>query len=191
MGRAPNGGLVVAQGAAGSKGWASVPACEGRGARRLEGGIAAPGAICLSEDAYRQAKGWLDLKVTDLGPTHLKNIAEPIRAYSLQVGVPAKAKPAPAAEPAIGRRADVGPSRQLSRAPASTRPTSPRPQVGQRSRTAFRKVVVQFRKSEGHFAFKSVARFQILVSRLGLAAPGLDRSGKMLLKAEVAADASS
>ena len=56
-------------------------------AARLEG-IATPGAICLSEDAYRQVKGRLDLAVTDLGPTQLKNIAEPIRAYSLQVGVP-------------------------------------------------------------------------------------------------------
>jgi len=42
------------------------------------------------EDAYRQVKGRLDLAVTDLGPTQLKNIAEPVRAYSLQVGVPAK-----------------------------------------------------------------------------------------------------
>ena len=54
-------------------------------AARLEG-IAKPGAICLSEDAYRQVKGRLDLAVTDLGPTQLKNIAEPIRVYSLQVG---------------------------------------------------------------------------------------------------------
>ena len=61
-------------------------------AARLEG-VAAPGAICLSEDAYRQVKGRLDLKVTDLGPTRLKNIAEPIRAYSLQVGGPAEARP--------------------------------------------------------------------------------------------------
>ena len=62
-------------------------------AARLEG-VAAPGTICLSEDAYRQVKGRLDLAVTDLGPTQLKNIAEPVRAYSLQVGVPAAAKPA-------------------------------------------------------------------------------------------------
>ena len=62
-------------------------------AARLEG-IAKPGAICLSEDAYRQVKGRLDLKVNDLGPTQLKNIAEPIRVYSLQVGQPAQAKPA-------------------------------------------------------------------------------------------------
>jgi adenylate cyclase len=61
-------------------------------AARLEG-IAKPGTICLSEDAYRQVKGRLDFAVTDLGPTELKNIAEPIRVYSLQVGVPAQAKP--------------------------------------------------------------------------------------------------
>ena len=61
-------------------------------AARLEG-VASPGAICLSEDAYRQVKGRLDLAVTDLGPTQLKNIAEPVRAYSLEVGKPAQAKP--------------------------------------------------------------------------------------------------
>jgi TolB-like protein/class 3 adenylate cyclase len=63
-------------------------------AARLES-ICAPGAICLSEDAYRQVKGRLDLAVRDLGPTQLKNIAEPIRVYSLDVGAPAQAKPAP------------------------------------------------------------------------------------------------
>ena len=67
-------------------------------AARLEG-IAAPGAICLSEDAYRQVKGRLDLAVTDLGPTQLKNIAEPIRAYSLEVGKPMQAKPPPGPAP--------------------------------------------------------------------------------------------
>jgi adenylate cyclase len=67
-------------------------------AARLEG-VCEPGGICLSEDAYRQVKGRLDLKVTDLGATQLKNIAEPIRVYSLQVGVPAQAKPATEAKP--------------------------------------------------------------------------------------------
>ena len=62
-------------------------------AARLEG-IAKPGAICLSEDAYRQVSGRLDMEVTDLGQTELKNIERPIRVYSLQVGVPAQAKPA-------------------------------------------------------------------------------------------------
>ena len=67
-------------------------------AARLEG-ICKPGAICLSEDAYRQVKGRLDLAVTDLGPTQLKNIAEPMRVYSLEVGRPAQAKPALAPAP--------------------------------------------------------------------------------------------
>ena len=61
-------------------------------AARLEG-IAKPGAICLSEDAYRQVKSRLDLAVSDLGPTQLKNIAEPVRVYSLEVGKSAQAKP--------------------------------------------------------------------------------------------------
>src|SRR5215471_14813949 len=67
-------------------------------AARLEG-ICEPGAISLSEDAYRQVKGRLDLKVSDLGLTQLKNIAEPIRVYSLQVSAPVTAKPAPTAAP--------------------------------------------------------------------------------------------
>jgi adenylate cyclase len=68
-------------------------------AARLEG-IAKPGAICLSEDAYRQVKSRLDVAVNDLGPTKLKNIAESIRVYSLEIGVPASAKLAPQAESA-------------------------------------------------------------------------------------------
>ena len=67
-------------------------------AARLEG-ICEPGAICLSEDAYRQVKARLDLAITDLGPTQLKNIAEPIRVYSLEVGQRPAAKPAPAPAP--------------------------------------------------------------------------------------------
>jgi class 3 adenylate cyclase len=61
-------------------------------AARLEG-VAKPGAICLSEQAYWQVKGRLDLKVTDLGNTQLKNIAEPIHVYSLEVGPRAPSEP--------------------------------------------------------------------------------------------------
>jgi TolB-like protein/Flp pilus assembly protein TadD len=67
-------------------------------AARLEG-IAKPGAICLSEDAYRQVKARLDLVVSDLGEQSLKNIAEPIRAYSLEVGKPTQATLDAAATP--------------------------------------------------------------------------------------------
>ena len=67
-------------------------------AARLEG-VAKPGTICLSEDAYRQVKARLDLAVTDLRPTQLKNIAEPVRTYSLQVDVAAPRKAASEAKP--------------------------------------------------------------------------------------------
>ncbi len=61
-------------------------------AARLEG-IAKPGSITLSEDAYRQVKSRLDLAVSDLGNQDLKNIAEPVRVYSLDVGNVAQRKP--------------------------------------------------------------------------------------------------
>ena len=78
-------------------------------AARLEG-IAAPGAICLSEDAYRQVSGRLDMEVTELGPTKLKNIERSIRVYSLQVGVPAVAKPATQGAAAVrGKRSAKAP----------------------------------------------------------------------------------
>jgi adenylate cyclase len=64
-------------------------------AARLEG-VAKPGAICLSEQAYWQVKGRLDLTARDLGPTQLKNIAEPIRVYAVEVAAPIPATtPAP------------------------------------------------------------------------------------------------
>jgi hypothetical protein len=85
-------------------------------AARLES-IAESGAICVSEDAYRQVKGRLDLTVSDLGPTQLKNIADPIRVYSLQVGVPAQAKIATEAKPqahgGCSARTDRHPSRRV------------------------------------------------------------------------------
>jgi adenylate cyclase len=65
-------------------------------AARLEG-VAKPGSICLSEDAYRQVRSRLDLAISDLGETTLKNIAEPIRVYALQAGLAASAQPAPVA----------------------------------------------------------------------------------------------
>jgi adenylate cyclase len=68
-------------------------------AARLQG-VAKPGGICISDDAYRQVKSRLDLKVSDLGPVPLKNIAEPMRAYSLEVGAPPEAKVPPPADQA-------------------------------------------------------------------------------------------
>ncbi|MGX9576911.1 adenylate/guanylate cyclase domain-containing protein [Mesorhizobium sp. f-mel] len=81
-------------------------------ASRLEG-VAAPGAICLSEDAYRQVKARLDLSVSDLGSTQLKNIAEPIRVYSLQVGS-AGTKAAATTETAPSRPAAAPPKLSIA-----------------------------------------------------------------------------
>src|SRR5260221_1971115 len=68
-------------------------------AARLEG-ICEPGSICLSDQAYWQVKARLDLAVNDRGAVQLKNIADPVRVYSLQVGVPVEAKPAMPEKPA-------------------------------------------------------------------------------------------
>jgi adenylate cyclase len=72
-------------------------------AGRLEG-ICEPGGICLSEQAYWQVKTRLDLAISDRGAVQLKNIADPVRVYSLQVGVPAQAKPETPAEPAASEK---------------------------------------------------------------------------------------
>jgi adenylate cyclase len=72
-------------------------------AARLEG-IAQPGAICLSEDAFRQVRARLDLAVSDIGEVQLKNITQPIRVYSLEVGVAAEAKTVTPTKPAAPER---------------------------------------------------------------------------------------
>ncbi len=53
-------------------------------AARLET-LAQPGMICLSDNAYRQIKGKLPLDVTDMGEQQLKNIAQPIRVFSVRL----------------------------------------------------------------------------------------------------------
>ena len=68
-------------------------------AARLQG-VAKPGGICISDDAFRQVKARLDLKVSDLGTVPLKNIAEPLRVYSLEVGAPPEARSPPPADQA-------------------------------------------------------------------------------------------
>jgi adenylate cyclase len=55
-------------------------------AARLES-IAQPGGICLSEDAYRQVRSRLEVNVADMGEQCLKNIAEPIHAYAIELGL--------------------------------------------------------------------------------------------------------
>ena len=52
-------------------------------AARLEG-IADPGGICLSEDAYRQVRDRLKEGFADLGEKELKNIARPVRVFAIK-----------------------------------------------------------------------------------------------------------
>jgi TolB-like protein/class 3 adenylate cyclase/Flp pilus assembly protein TadD len=52
-------------------------------AARLEG-LVQPGGICLSEDAYRQVRDRLKEEFVDLGDKELKNIARPMRVYSVK-----------------------------------------------------------------------------------------------------------
>jgi TolB-like protein/class 3 adenylate cyclase len=51
-------------------------------AARLEG-IAEPGGICISDDAFRQVRGKIEAEFADIGEQSLKNIARPLRAYSI------------------------------------------------------------------------------------------------------------
>jgi adenylate cyclase len=62
-------------------------------AARLEG-IAEPGGICISEDAFRQVRGRVDAEFDDIGEQSLKNIARPMRVFVARIGVEAAKAPA-------------------------------------------------------------------------------------------------
>jgi len=53
-------------------------------AARLEG-IAEPGGVCMSDDAYRQVRGKVEIACDDMGQQSLKNIADPMRAWRVRV----------------------------------------------------------------------------------------------------------
>jgi TolB-like protein len=69
-------------------------------AARLEG-LAEPGAICLSGDAYRQAGGKVEADFEDLGEQDLKNVAEPVRVYRLAGRAAGPVDPSPPIEPTV------------------------------------------------------------------------------------------
>jgi len=54
-------------------------------AARIES-LARPGAICLSDEAYKQIKGKLSIDVSDMGERQLKNILQPVRIYGVRFG---------------------------------------------------------------------------------------------------------
>jgi TolB-like protein/class 3 adenylate cyclase len=63
-------------------------------AARLEG-LAEPGGVCMSDDAYRQVRGKVEFVCDDLGPQSLKNIDEPMRVWRVQLGSQSTAKAKP------------------------------------------------------------------------------------------------
>ena len=67
-------------------------------AARIEG-VAEPGGVCLSEDAYRQVKSRPDLAFKDLGYARLKNIAEPIWVFAVETDLSMRAKSAFSPQP--------------------------------------------------------------------------------------------
>ena len=52
-------------------------------AARLES-IAEPGGVCISDDAYRQIRGKIDVAFENIGKQTLKNIAEPMDAWQIR-----------------------------------------------------------------------------------------------------------
>src|SRR5262249_53270498 len=71
-------------------------------AARLEG-IAEPGGVVISEDAWRQVQGKIGANFIDLGEQRLKNIERHVRVYQLDLGKDrANLSPAPAL-PLCGR----------------------------------------------------------------------------------------
>src|SRR5712675_711453 len=64
-------------------------------AARLEG-IAEPGGICISEDAFRQVRGKIEAEFADIGEQSLKNIARPLRVYRIGAAAAPEVPAAPA-----------------------------------------------------------------------------------------------
>ena len=62
-------------------------------AARLEG-LCEPGGVLISATAYDHVRGRIDANFVDLGEKPLKNIARPVRAYSVEAGAPARPTPA-------------------------------------------------------------------------------------------------
>jgi adenylate cyclase len=103
-------------------------------AARLEG-IAEPGGICISDDAFRQVRGKIEAEFADLGEQSLKNIARPLRVYRAVIESPHPNPPLPHPPPQAGegrvgamrgREARVArgwglPSRSRCRSPTSRR----------------------------------------------------------------------
>src|SRR5271166_5523342 len=89
-------------------------------AARLEG-VAEPGGICISEDAFRQVRGKVEAEFADIGEQQLKNITRPLRVYRVRSTLTHPVADAPgsplsrnAGEGAERRRREAGEGRALA-----------------------------------------------------------------------------
>jgi adenylate cyclase len=71
-------------------------------AARVEG-IAEPGGISISEDAWRQVQGKVAANFVDTGAQSLKNIARPVRVYRVELGKPGITEPIAPTSPLPGK----------------------------------------------------------------------------------------
>jgi len=73
-------------------------------AARLQA-LASPGGICISDSVHRIVRGKLPIHMSPIGPQNLKNMAEPVEAYAIDLevapgsAVTAPATPAPSHQP--------------------------------------------------------------------------------------------
>jgi adenylate cyclase len=95
-------------------------------AERLQS-LAPPGGICISESVHRVVRGKLPIHMSPIGRQHLKNMAEPVEAYAIDLEAaasPSRATPIPLTPPPqpTGTSASVVllPLRNLSGDPRDT-----------------------------------------------------------------------
>jgi len=95
-------------------------------AARLEG-LAEPGGIRISEDAFRQVRGKVDAEFDDIGEQSLKNIARPLRVYRLRDALTHPVASAPGSP--LSRNAGEGAERQRREAGEGSLPLPEKPSI--------------------------------------------------------------
>ena len=76
-------------------------------AARLEN-LSPPGGICISRTVFNHVKGKLDLTFADRGEQKVKNIADPVQAYDIELDDLARALVTPVSQQAVRRSRSLG-----------------------------------------------------------------------------------
>jgi TolB-like protein len=135
-------------------------------AERLQS-LAPPGGICISESVHRVVRGKLPVHMSPIGRQHLKNMAEPVEAYAIDLEAAAassaassRATPTPLAPPPqpAGHSASVVllPLRNLSGDPRDTHLCDGITSDVITNLSRFRELLVIARHSAFHFRDASV-----------------------------------